>query len=165
MPNKRILDYAWAIPVSFPKPNHPSDMKYLLTLSLGLFTYTACLAQAAGEAHPIDQELDACMSTSDGQSTYGMITCYQQAEEAWDAELNRLYKALMATLEKEDQDRLRAAQRAWIAYRDAEYSFSGEMYYAMEGTMYRIMAAGREMEMVRTRALEFQEYYSWRTEP
>ena len=165
MTSKGILDYAWAIPVSSPKPNHPSDMKSLLTLSLVLFTYTACLAQEAGEAHPIDEKLDACMNTSDGQTTYGMMDCYQEAEEAWDTELNRLYKALLGVMNKEDQDRFRTAQRAWIAFRDAEYAFSGQMYYGLQGTMYHVVAASREMEMVRTRVLEFQEYYSWRTEP
>ena len=40
-----------------------------------------------------------------------------------DVELNKVYKQLMAVLNKDDRKRLVAAQRAWIAFRDAECEF------------------------------------------
>jgi len=43
-----------------------------------------------------------------------------KTEEEWDKVLNEKYKLLMSKLGKENQDRLRTAQRKWIAYRDAE---------------------------------------------
>lgn len=37
-----------------------------------------------------------------------------------DKELNRFYRHLMSTLTKDKQEQLKKAQRAWIAFRDAE---------------------------------------------
>lgn len=45
--------------------------------------------------------------------------CAVTGLERSDARLNRVYKALLAQLVPGDQDTLRAAQRLWIAYRDA----------------------------------------------
>jgi uncharacterized protein YecT (DUF1311 family) len=52
--------------------------------------------------------------------------------ETADAELNMVYKQLMAALDKEEKQRLVAAQRAWIAFRDAECEF--EANYTGSGT-------------------------------
>src|SRR6187402_1549542 len=43
-----------------------------------------------------------------------------------DAHLNESYKALMSRLAPADQQRLRDAQRAWIAFRDKECSFRAQ---------------------------------------
>ncbi|MCL2727976.1 MAG: DUF1311 domain-containing protein [Bacteroidales bacterium] len=43
-----------------------------------------------------------------------------KTEEEWDKVLNENYQALMKKLGKENQDKMRAAQRKWLAYRDAE---------------------------------------------
>src|SRR5687767_11940624 len=58
----------------------------------------------------------------------------RQYQEA-DAELNRVYKAILEK-HKEDKlfvEKLRAAQRAWLTYRDAEieakYPHAGEAHY------------------------------------
>lgn len=109
--------------------------------------------------HPIDVALDECLSIDSNQSTYGMIQCSMIAYDAWDAELNRVYKELMGTLDSAGQDALRAAQQAWLTYRDAEIELCGAIYYGnLEGTMYHIIAADRVMDMVRKRALELGAY-------
>ena len=43
-----------------------------------------------------------------------------------DAQLNANYKALLSALGPDDQQRLRDAQRAWIAFRDKECSFRAQ---------------------------------------
>jgi uncharacterized protein YecT (DUF1311 family) len=52
----------------------------------------------------------------------------EAAEEAdaADKELNQVYKELMATLDDEGKALLKASQRAWIAYRDAECAFAAD---------------------------------------
>lgn len=110
------------------------------------------------EQHPIDMHYEGCLGIDSNQTTFGMMHCAQVAEEEWDAELNKNYKLLMAELSPENQQQLRDAQRKWLAYRDSERSFSGEMHYDLEGTMYRVMAADREAEIVKERALNLQRY-------
>lgn len=43
-----------------------------------------------------------------------------------DLELNRVYRHLMSTLTKDKQEQLKKAQRAWIAFRDAEADFEAD---------------------------------------
>jgi len=56
-----------------------------------------------------------------------MTQCAVDAYKKSDAELNRAYKALRGTLKEDDNGtkKLIAAQRAWIAFRDAECSYRG----------------------------------------
>jgi len=59
----------------------------------------------------------------DEPTTASMSECGWEAEEAWDAELNKNYKALMAKLDKPEQEKLKSAQQKWIQYRDLEFDF------------------------------------------
>lgn len=82
----------------------------------------------------------ACMAgEADGQTTQGMALCIQAEHRYWDEALNREYQAARAELARSDAadrpeyahraDNLRDAQRAWIAFRDAQcaldYSLPG----------------------------------------
>lgn len=85
-----------------------------------------------------------CQSSEDGgYSNHGMTACIDAETENWDVLLNEQYQATMAEFERQDQDgatnsaadtmraeTLRDAQRAWIAYRDAECA----NVYAMWGS-------------------------------
>lgn len=66
---------------------------------------------------------DECADASD-QAT--MNACAGKALKASDAELNTLYKQIQGRL-KDDADKTKllvTAQRAWVAYRDAECDFA-----------------------------------------
>jgi uncharacterized protein YecT (DUF1311 family) len=65
-----------------------------------------------------------------------MNVCAQKAFEKSDGELNKLYKQIQTRL-KDDADTTKLlviAQRAWIAFRDGECSFSSSM--VAQGTVY-----------------------------
>lgn len=65
-----------------------------------------------------------------------MNVCAQKAFEKSDGELNKLYKQIQTRL-KDDADTTKllvTAQRAWIAFRDGECSFSSSM--VAQGTVY-----------------------------
>lgn len=61
--------------------------------------------------------------------------CAGRQHQDADAELNRVYKAILEKYRKDPLfvEKLRAAQRAWLAYRDAEieakYPHAGEAHY------------------------------------
>jgi uncharacterized protein YecT (DUF1311 family) len=129
-------------------------MKYLTLLLLIL-----SLSLHAQSQHPIQEALDSCYNTMAGSTTIGTIECQQQAEAAWDAEMNKYYQLLMDSLPTWQQEQLRNAQRKWLAYRDEEFAWTNQFYLSMQGTLYKIVAASRRREIVQERALELAWYY------
>jgi len=80
-----------------------------------------------------DAVAQPCMSQDGGETTLGMSMCLQDETTAWDQLLNEEYRETMAFMKAMDADEreyfpefanretaLREAQRAWIAFRDAE---------------------------------------------
>jgi uncharacterized protein YecT (DUF1311 family) len=57
-----------------------------------------------------------------------------------DRDLNKLYPQVLAKLDEEGQAKLKAAQRAWVAYRDAQADLEADM--ARGGTMAPLLRAG-----------------------
>ena len=133
-------------------------MKYVSFIVVAWLSVAPLWAQEELK-HPIDQQLEDCHSIGKNQTTHGMIACEEAARAAWDVELNKNYKLLMAKLTAPEQEKLRASQRQWLLYRDKELDFSGQMFYNMDGTMWLVVAAGRRTEIVRSRALELKDYY------
>lgn len=82
-----------------------------------LLAALAVLGFTGGSSHA--QTLDC----DQAQTQAAMNTCAEQALQAADADLNQSYAALMNQITPEGQAALRSAQRAWIAYRDAQCSF------------------------------------------
>ena len=112
---------------------------------------------AAGAAkHPIDAWLEEC--TAKDESTVGQIACLATAYEKWDAELNRVYQALKEKLPESARPALKAAQIAWLKYRDEEFNLMGALYDPLDGSMYRLMKAADRVDFVRKRALELTSY-------
>jgi uncharacterized protein YecT (DUF1311 family) len=52
--------------------------------------------------------------------------------------------------------RLRAAQRAWLAFRSADEAARGALYETRQGTMYVPMQAADATHVVRDRALQLE---------
>ena len=80
---------------------------------------TALVVLMSPAAHAND-----CMEDAENQAA--MTQCAGQAYQASDAELNRLFHEIRQRL-GDDADKwrlLRGAERAWIAFRDAECTFS-----------------------------------------
>ncbi len=63
---------------------------------------------------------DRCLDSPDGQSTMGMNACTDDELKIQDAALNAAYRKAMKDLNPRQKTKLQAAQRAWIAFRDAE---------------------------------------------
>jgi len=113
------------------------------------------LAAQEAEPHPIDQKLAAAID--ENPSTAGMIQAISEATEAWDAEMNRAYGALASRMFPNEFASLKEAQKAWIAYRDAQIDSIGKYYANMDGSMWRPVAANAVMELTRQRALFLQD--------
>ncbi|KOF52637.1 MULTISPECIES: lysozyme inhibitor LprI family protein [unclassified Achromobacter] len=95
------------------------------------------------------------LNCADPATQTDMNLCADQAYRKSDAELNAAYKSLVARLHKDRQaeSRLNTAQRAWLAFRDAECAFAAGG--VQEGSAYP-MAQARCLDRLtrdRTRAL------------
>lgn len=92
-----------------------------------------------------------CLERPGGETTAGMIGCMDRSRAAWDAALNAAYAKLMHQESPGQRAALRAAQRAWIAWRDASCAYEAS---AMEGgSLARVIGAGCVAETTAERAI------------
>jgi uncharacterized protein YecT (DUF1311 family) len=140
-------------------------MKSLVLLTLPFILALNVCGQEEKKDHPITKQLQTCLNAEKNQTTAGMIACTNQAQLQWDKELNTNYSVLISKLSADEKEKLKVAQRNWIAYRDKEIEFARTMYVNMQGTMWRVVLADRQMELTKQRALELKAYLDNLTEP
>ena len=126
-----------------------------MTLILLMLTVSSISAQ---EQHPIDRWADSCMGKD--PSTAGMLRCLEQAYAMWDNALNDEYQTLRGLLTPQGLAALKTAQRAWIAYRDAEFTAIDTIYGSLDGTMWFVTRMSAKVEFVRSRVQELRLYSS-----
>jgi uncharacterized protein YecT (DUF1311 family) len=76
---------------------------------------------------------------ADATSQADMNNCWGNEYKKADAQLNQTYQQLAALLEEEDKAELKAAENAWIKYRDANCDFVADQYRG--GTMRGMILA------------------------
>ncbi len=98
----------------------------------------------ANDAGDPDQSCDG--------STADMVDCLTVKTQHWDKRMSIAYQQAMKDASAQQHDQLRAAQRLWIQYRDANC-----LYYGMgEGTIARVDAAECLRRMTEARARELE---------
>jgi uncharacterized protein YecT (DUF1311 family) len=69
-----------------------------------------------------------------------------------DAALNKVYQRIRAALDADGQAKLKAAQRAWLAYRDAEAAFEAAPNEG--GSIYPMVVANVKTRLTEARVSE-----------
>jgi uncharacterized protein YecT (DUF1311 family) len=72
-----------------------------------------------------------------------------------DAELNQIYKQVRAGLDADGQAKLKTAQRAWLAYRDAEAELEAAPNEG--GSIYPMIVANVKARLTEARVKELKE--------
>jgi uncharacterized protein YecT (DUF1311 family) len=108
---------------------------------------------AMAEDLPSDASLNRCLN--DASTTLAMNQCYAAATEIWDKEMNKQYNTLMKTLSGEPKNKLRAAQRAWLSYRDSWLNASRSQLRS-QGTLGSVALSAQSLSLVRNQALMLQ---------
>ena len=108
------------------------------------------------QEHPIDSWLDTCLNNN--PTTVGMVDCGQQAYQMWVRELNSQYQAVRNVLDQYGKETLQKSQRAWLAYRDAEFQTIEMLYTTLEGTMWRPILQIQKINVVKERTLMLKSY-------
>ena len=107
-------------------------------------------APAAGAAELFGADYEPC---GDAATTTATVACVDAKAKAWDRRLNAAYADLQRRAEAGQRDPLRAAQRLWIQYRDANCRFYG----SQEGSIRQVQAAECVRALTRDRALELEK--------
>ncbi|HVG34914.1 MAG TPA: lysozyme inhibitor LprI family protein [Pyrinomonadaceae bacterium] len=124
-----------------------------MKLSALLFSIGLCFLVASNVPAQNPQTTDPC---ADAQTTVEMRDCAGKEYKQADAELNAVYKRLMATLsDKAEQASLKSAQQAWLKYRDANCEF--DAFENRGGTIYPVVYTSCLTAMTRARTKELQE--------
>ena len=115
-------------------------------------TLAAVLAGLMFSGARADECLDKAMSQPE------INACATKAYEASDAELNHLYKQIGSRLkdDAESKKHFVTAQRAWIAYRDAECAFQGADKGSSSAMVYGYCLASLTADRVK----DFKAYLS-----
>jgi len=117
----------------------------MLRICLGA-ALTAALVSAAcaGDQGDPDQACDG--------DTFQMVDCLKAKTAQWDKRMTTAYQQAIKDAGQQQREQLRAAQRLWIQYRDANC-----LYYGMgEGTIARIDAGECMRNMTEARARELE---------
>jgi uncharacterized protein YecT (DUF1311 family) len=96
---------------------------------------------------------DPCTNTPEGSSNVGTADCYRLETSIWDNLLNENFKNLLDTVDEQQSGKLRAMQRAWIAYRDTTCNFYWDK---IQGTMAIPMSAACNARETARRAVLLQ---------
>ena len=131
-------------------------MKTRFLLAALIFTTGTVLLAAPEKKDPIDAAMDKAIEKD--PSTAGMVQAAAQAEEKWQKEIDRALAKLKEELAPEQWAALQASQQAWRAYHEKELKTQDALYEAMNGTMWRVAAASKAMELTRERALLLRDY-------
>lgn len=116
---------------------------------LKIISAAAAICLAASLAHAGDQgdPEKAC----DG-NTYEMVECLKARTAQWDKRMGIAYQQALKDAVPQQHEQLRAAQRLWIQYRDANC-----LYYGLsEGTIARLDAGECMRSMTEARARELE---------
>jgi uncharacterized protein YecT (DUF1311 family) len=109
----------------------------------------ASICLLASVAHAGDQGDPA--QTCNG-NTFEMVECLKAQTAQWDKRMTIAYQQALKDAAPQRHDQLRAAQRLWIQYRDANC-----LYYGLEeGTIARLDAGECMRSMTEARARELE---------
>ena len=125
----------------------PTRNLILGALAVGLLLFGQATARAGSDTR-YGPEYQLC----NRRSTAGIVECVGRLTKAWDRRLNAAYRKLLDA-SPESVRRLRAAQRLWIQFRDANCRYYG----TGEGTITAIHAAECMRSMTAHRALELED--------
>ena len=99
---------------------------------------------------------ERCLASASGMSTAGMIECANAELRVQDGRLNNAYQGAILRLERPRQKvALQKAQRAWIAFRDADCA---ALYDEDWGSIARVQANACVLEHTRRRADELEGF-------
>ena len=94
----------------------------------------------------------------DAETQDVMNACFAMEFKNADKEINSVYQAVLSHLEREDRERVRLAQRAWLRYRDLHCEAVGSIQ-AGGGSLEPTEVFGCKADVTKARTKETQNAY------
>lgn len=114
-----------------------------------------CNAQTDKE-EVIDMAYHDCLSKD--TSYANICDCAFAAFGKWDKEMNKAYDKLLKTIKKDtDKEALKQSQKAWLAYKDAEFN-TYNFIFNFQGNKWSTIRQNERIEMIRSRTLLLRNY-------
>ena len=134
-------------------------IKELAAASLWLSFMAAPSAHAQAGPDEIQKRYSSayvmCQASTEGQSTMGQIGCIADELTVQNAALNAAYRKSAADLTPAQKAKLTAAERAWIAFRDADCASREDEGW---GTLSRVMANLCVLNRTIERTIDLEHY-------
>jgi len=105
--------------------------------------------------HPIGIAASKCKE--EHATTVGIKKCKLLELQAWDAELNRAYNNLGG----KNNEKLKATQREWIKYRDAQIEYLSAEYGRRDGTIWGLIYMDHVVTITRNQTELLQAVKEW----
>ncbi|MBD2301374.1 lysozyme inhibitor LprI family protein [Nostoc sp. FACHB-190] len=135
-------------------------MRYLSLYLFSMLTVIGLSAntvvQANTQTQPTKTYLAQKTNCNDPQTQLEINICSQLSYQNADKKLNQVYKQLLPKLSKTRQQKLIAAQLAWIKFRDASCEFERSAYEG--GSIAPAIYAGCLEEATKQRTQQLREY-------
>ena len=119
------------------------------------FLFSACAPVTMAYAQHMNEPDSPCAGVV---ITSDLTNCLSKANEKADSQLNAQCRSLQKLLDPADRQRLTAAERLWVQYRDANCSAEQELY--AEGTARYPAYYGCLEAMTRARIKELKITYA-----
>ncbi|MDP4022772.1 lysozyme inhibitor LprI family protein [Methylobacterium sp. NEAU 140] len=114
------------------------------------------LVVAAAPSRAGDEGYRSCMARS--ASTYASVQCQTAELARVEAELNATYRTVLSALPQDQQEKLRAAERLWVAFRQSDC----DVFYGQQtGTIASIQGGDCMIARARQRIRDLKVF----TEP
>ncbi|WP_249653277.1 lysozyme inhibitor LprI family protein [Pectobacterium brasiliense] len=126
-------------------------MKKTLLIAL-LFAFTTATYASDDFGKALDDQLTTC--TNKAENTLATNDCFNIGSKAWDSELNKQYKLLLADQSEEFKANLKNSQVAWIKYRDSYLEAMRSFYMQQDSTIWGIVMSDAKLRVTRDKAIE-----------
>jgi len=128
--------------------------KLVICLCIVGFATGACAQTTKEEL--IDADYRQCLARD--TSYVNVCNCAYVAFGRWSKELSKTYDKLLRGVKKEQQrEALKKSQKAWAAYRDAEFDTYNHIFN-YSGTRWCNIRQDKRIDVVRTRALQLRNH-------
>jgi uncharacterized protein YecT (DUF1311 family) len=125
-------------------------LRWPLVAALCLLQCAPALAQSAAEGNA-----SAGAACENARSTAAMRECEIARLKRADEGMNAAYRSLQAKLDRRGKDKLRAAQQAWLKFRDAEADYQADA--ARDGTLAPLIAVSTQADLTEARRKELEK--------
>jgi uncharacterized protein YecT (DUF1311 family) len=112
-----------------------------------------CLLGASGQA--LGQPTTESTACENAKTTAAMRECEIARLKRAEAGMNAAYRSLSAKLDQKGQEKLRAAQEAWLKFRAAEAEYQADT--ARDGTLAPLIAASVQADLTESRRKELEK--------